>query len=67
MMGIRIFQDVSSLTMINNYSSSGSVVADLTKICHVLLGLSLILDEFELPYPLWGAPATYRISESFVE
>lgn len=66
-MGVKVFMDGCSFNIVNVYSRSGLVLADLRKYCSSLSGPLLILGDFNLHHPLWGASSASRVSEEFVE
>lgn len=66
-MGVCIQQDFFTIQIINIYSRSVSITADLTKFCYNLQGSTLVLRDFNFHHPVCGDSTVFRNSESFVE
>ena len=66
-MGVRIKIGSSFLNVINFYSKSGSALRELECISQSLEGPTLILGDFNLHHPVWGAHSSSRFSNDFVD
>lgn len=66
-MGVRIKLRTTFVNVINVYSKAGSVMQDLHRLSQSLEGPSLILGDFNLHHPIWGACFSSRFSNDFVD
>ena len=66
-MGVQVILNSTTLNILNVYSRAGIITADLDIASNDLSGPSVILGDFNLHHPVWGARHSSQSSETFVE